>query len=253
MLLLYSSNQVEVYRCISSLVSVPGGAQCPQGVLRSLLGWKLMGTSLLRNWMCLINPLQTSVEVHCQSQLVRKMLLSHVLTTPGWSSCRVVTLCDEFNAERKGQSCHQSREKQRGPSSCSTLPSWPQQVNLSLFPLHVLCKDSLKAPWAPSFSQVHLPIPFGLLQVAAKAPYLGPGALHALAQEAELPGWVSCAGQRPQHPWVWIRSCFPVGSREFSAHTTFILHTIKKHTKKLYQKKKERKEKKVHQELTSDA
>lgn len=53
-------------------VSLPGVAQCPQGVLRSLLGWKLLGTSLLRNWMYLINPLQMSVEVHCQSQLLRK-------------------------------------------------------------------------------------------------------------------------------------------------------------------------------------
>lgn len=84
MLLLYSSNQVQVYRCSCSLVSVPGVAQCPQGVLRALLGWQLVGTSLLRNWMSLINPLQTSVEVHCPSQLVRKILLSHVLTTPGW-------------------------------------------------------------------------------------------------------------------------------------------------------------------------
>lgn len=54
----------------------------------------------------------------------------------------------------------------------------------------------------------------------------------------ELLLWPSCAGQGPQHPRTWIRSCFPVGSMELSAHTTFILHTIKKHMKKLYQKKK---------------
>lgn len=99
-----------------------GGSVSP-GVLRSLLGWKLMGTSLLRNWISLINPLQMSVEVHCQSQLVTEILLAHVLATPGWSCCNVFTLCGEFSAERKVQSWHQSRERQRGPSLCSALPS----------------------------------------------------------------------------------------------------------------------------------
>lgn len=234
--------------------SVPGVAQCPQGVLRSLLGWKLMGTSLLRNWISLINPLQMSVEVHCQSQLVAEILLSHVLTTPGWGCCSVFTLCGEFTAERKVQSWHQSRERQRGPSSCSALPSRPQQVNLSLFPLHVLCKDSLTAPWASSFSQLGLPVLFGLLQGAGKASCLGPAALHALprllclAEQLELPLW-GLGRAEASAPLMWIRSCFPAGSMEFSAHTTFILHTIKEHMKKLYQKKR----KKVHQELTSDA
>lgn len=178
-------------------------APCPQGVLRSLLGWKLMGTSLLRNWISSINPLQMSVEVHCQSQLVAEILLSHVLATPGWSCCSVFTLGGGFSAEREVQSWHQSRERQRGPSSCSAIPSPPQQVNLSLFPPHALCKDSLKAPWAvPSWALFCLGCSGGCQSILP-----GPGApvpcltCCACAGSPAAACGGTWAGQRPQHPW----------------------------------------------------
>lgn len=158
-----------------------------------------------------MNPLQTRVEVHCQSQLVRKSLLSHVLTPPGWNSCRVSTLCGEFSAEREGQSCHQSRG---APARA------PQTSAGEAFPVSPPCSMQRDPESSP-----------GTFLVPAGSP-----------EVLGLPGWVTGAGQRPQHPWLCIRSCFPVGSLEFSAHTILKLHTIKKkHRKELYQKKEQKK------------
>lgn len=137
---------------------MPGVAQCPKGVLRSLLGRQLMGTSLLRNWMSLVNPLQTSVEVHCQSQLGRRILLSHVLTTPGWSSCRVFTLCGEFSVE-SAELSPKEREAE-GPQLMLHSPLM-SSAGLS-FPASSPCTmQRLLKAWASSFSQLHLPVSFG--------------------------------------------------------------------------------------------
>lgn len=147
MLLLYSSNQVEVYRCFIICVHARGGSVSP-GVLRSLLGWKLMGTSPLRNWMDLINPLQ----MECGgAQLGRGKSWFHV-------SCPLQAgVPAEFSAlvMNSVQSCHQSTE------SCTLPPLLSSAGQSSPASPPVLCKASLKAPWLSSLSQLHLPVCLG--------------------------------------------------------------------------------------------
>lgn len=129
-----------------------GGSESP-GVLRSLLGWKLMGTSLLRNWLDLINPLQMG----CGGALA---------VTAGFT-CPAHSRLEFLQSFQPWWSCQQSRESPAGlhpPLLSSASPP-------------VLCKDSLKAVILfPAAS----PCWFGHFRVAGKAVYLGPGALHAL-------------------------------------------------------------------------
>lgn len=227
MLLLYSSNQVEVYRCFIICVHARGGSVSP-GVLRSLLGWKLMGTAPLRNWMDLINPLQ----MECGgAQLGRGKSWFHV-------SCPLQAgVPAEFSAlvMNSVQSCHQSTE------SC-TLPP----LLSSIFP----CFPSCTMQSLPESSTAVILVPaaspclFGHLRWLEK--HFTGGQVPSMPSQT---CWSccfggNCAGQRPQHPWMWIRSCFLGGSTEFSAHTNlYFTHNQKAHEETIPKKNLKSKEK----------
>lgn len=178
-----------------------GGSVSP-GVLRSLLGWKLMGTSLLRNWISLINPLQMSVEVHCQSQLVTEILLSHVLTTPGWSCCSVFTLCCREESTELAPKQREAEGPQLvlcPPLTTSAGESFPvsppctmqrlpdSSLGIILFPAGSFC-----CVWAASGGCK------SLLPGARCPPCPPTPAVPGRAAGAAFVGGL--AGQRPQHP-----------------------------------------------------
>lgn len=158
--------------------------------------------------------------MHCQSQLVRKSLLSHVLTPPGWNSCRI--------SPSVGSSV------QRGKDRAVTKAEGPQLVLLTT-------SAGEAFPVSPPCSMQRDPeSSLGTFLVPAGSPR-GAGA-----------AWVGdCSRAEASAPLAVHQELLPCRiPGVLSSHHPHVTHNQKKHRKELYQK---RNRKKVHQELTSDA